>query len=520
MGKMKNTKFSKKRIAVYIAAILGASFTAQLFAEEATNKEEEEAESNVVEIVGIRGSLIRSMDMKRESSGVVDYISAEDMGKFPDTNLAESLQRITGVSVSRSNGEGSQITVRGFGPSFNLITLNGRQMPGTGNSRSYNLENLSSEGISALEVNKTARAENPSGGLGATVNIVTTKPLATPGEKYSVSAKAIHDTSNEVGEDFTPELSAIYSNTFADNSVGVAFSFAHQRRDFSKQTAGIQGWQANVSLPTLDANDVVDARPLDADGNPSGDYFFPRDMNYGIEDIQREKTNAQLTFQYEINNDLVMTLDYTMANAVTALNSIGWGMWFDYGGNINAYELDSNGTATYADISGNDGSFTASRGTTEVDDQSIGLNFSWQASDSLSFNVDCHDSESKNDNGKDRGLGSFGSLVLGSDQLTTKIYDYRNGDIPLSEIFWNNGTTEIAPSEIDSHFSQFVHSPGESNVKQFQLDGIWENFQDSSLVNLSFGVAHTQQTMGGSNAWSGLIGGFLFNPLGGNQCRL
>ena len=169
---MKNTKFTKKPIAICIAAIISAGLTAPIYAAE---EEAEEAEENIVKIVGIRGSLIRSADLKREKSGVVDIISAEDMGKFPDTNLAESLQRITGVSVSRANGEGSQITVRGFGPRFNLITLNGRQMPGTGNSRSYNLENLSSEGVEALEVNKTARAENPSGGLGATVNIVTTK---------------------------------------------------------------------------------------------------------------------------------------------------------------------------------------------------------------------------------------------------------------------------------------------------------------------------------------------------------
>jgi len=510
---MKHSKFSKKRLAVCMTAILATSLNSHLFAEEVTSAEdEEEAEANVVQIIGVRGSLIRSVEMKREASGVVDFISAEDMGKFPDTNLAESLQRITGVSVSRVNGEGSQITVRGFGPDFNLITLNGRQMPGTGNSRSYNLENLSSDGISALEVHKTARAENPSGGLGATVNIVTTKPLASPGEKYSVSAKAIRDTSNVAGEDYTPEITAIYNNTFVDDSIGVAFSFAHQRRDFSKQSASIQGWQANVALPTLDASNVVDARPLDTDGIPTGDYFFPRDMNYGIEDLQRERTNGQLTFQYAPNDDLVVTLDYTMANAVNGSNSIGWGMWFDYGGNINGYELDDNGTAIYADIGGNDGSFSASRGTTEVDEQSIGVNLSWQATETLSFDFDYHDSESKIDNGKDKGLGSFGTLVLGSDQLTTKYYDFRSGDIPLSEILWNNGTNEIAPGEIDSHFSQFIRSPGESNVKQFQLDGAWENFGDSALVNIKFGVAQTEQIMGGSNAWSGLIGGFLFNP--------
>src|SRR5690606_284679 len=85
-----------------------------------------------VVVTGIRASLERAMDIKRESPGVVDAISSEDIGKFPDTNLAESLQRITGVSISRVNGEGSQITVRGFGGDNNMVTLNGRQLPGGG----------------------------------------------------------------------------------------------------------------------------------------------------------------------------------------------------------------------------------------------------------------------------------------------------------------------------------------------------------------------------------------------------
>ena len=84
---------------------------------------------NDIVITGIRASLRQSMDIKKNSHGVVDAISAEEMGKFPDTNLAESLQRITGVSIDRSNGEGSFVTVRGFGPEYNLVLLNGRAMP-------------------------------------------------------------------------------------------------------------------------------------------------------------------------------------------------------------------------------------------------------------------------------------------------------------------------------------------------------------------------------------------------------
>ncbi|WP_286269915.1 TonB-dependent receptor [Thalassotalea hakodatensis] len=508
---MNITNFTKSPIALALTAMLTTTTSPIVFAQDAASKSNE---VEIIEVKGIKGSLTRAMNVKRDMSGVVDAISAEEMGKFPDTNLAESLQRITGVSVSRSNGEGSQITVRGFGPDFNLITLNGRQMPGTGNTRSYSLENLASDGVSALEVYKTARAENPSGGLGATVNIVTRKPLASPGERYSLSAKAIHDSSNEEGSDVTPEFSALYSNTFLDDTLGVAFSFTHHERDFQKQLANIQGWQANVALPTnLDDDKVVDPRAIDDEGNRIGNHFFPRDMNYGIENVERDRTNSHVVVQYMPIDVLIVSLDYTRTEATTGTNSIGWGLWNDYGGNINAYEIDDNGTVVYADISGNDGSYTASRGTTDVEEESIGVNFDWQITDTLNLVLDYHDSSSDIDNGGDEGLGSFGSLVLGSDQLTTKTYDYRNGDIPLAQIYWNNGTTELAPGEIDSHFSQFIHAPGKSEIEQVQLHGTWENdVFDIPLVQVKFGGAYTDQTMGGSNAWSGLIGGFLFNP--------
>ena len=522
---MKHSKFTKNTIAACVSAVIYSGLSGAIFAQEAEEESVENDSEKVLEVVGIRGSLTRSSDMKRNAVGVMDVISAEDIGKFPDTNLAESLQRITGVAISRTNGEGSQLTVRGWGPQFNLITLNGRQMPGTGNSRSYSFENLSSDGVSALEVHKTARADNPSGGMGATVNIVTTKPLDVPGLRYSASLKAINDSSNVLGDDVTPELSAVFSNTFKNETFGVSFSFNHHRRDFQQQYANIQGWQANVALPSnIDPANVIDPRPVDENGDPIANYtsedgplavhFFPRDMNYGFTDFQRERTNANITLQYAPKDDLIVTLDFTGTKAVTGENSLGWGMWNDYGGNINAYELDANGTAIYADISGNDGSFTASRGTTEVNERSFGLNFSWQAAENLTLSFDYHDSRNETDNGADEGLGSYGSLVLGSDQLDTKVYDFRSGEIPHAQIFWSNGSTMLAASEMDSHFSQFIHSPGESTVKQFQFDGTWENLNtfDVPLVKVDFGFSSTKQTAGGSNAWSGLIGGFLFNP--------
>ena len=113
------TKFKKQLLAGSIAMVVAASASSQDEVLEAPDDSIEE-----VVVTGIRASLQRSMDIKRDAKGIVDGISAEDIGKFPDTNLAESLQRITGVAIERDRGEGSKITVRGFGPDFNIVSFN------------------------------------------------------------------------------------------------------------------------------------------------------------------------------------------------------------------------------------------------------------------------------------------------------------------------------------------------------------------------------------------------------------
>ncbi|WP_300419154.1 TonB-dependent receptor plug domain-containing protein, partial [uncultured Pseudoalteromonas sp.] len=234
---MNHTLFKKKQLAISLSMAMGLS---ALVPHSAVAEEQPDKASDieVIQVSGIRGSLVKSMDIKRQSAGVVDAITSEDIGKFPDTNLAESLQRITGVSIDRSNGEGSKITVRGFGPEFNLVTLNNRQMPTTG-GRSFDFGDIATESVSGVEVYKTARSDIPSGGIGATVNITTAKPLSNPGLHASIGAKAVHDTSNETGDDVTPELSGIYSNTFNDDKFGILISGSVQERDNREQSMAV-----------------------------------------------------------------------------------------------------------------------------------------------------------------------------------------------------------------------------------------------------------------------------------------
>lgn len=507
---------NKKKLVTAISMIIAstATFTQdKVFAQEmmentAVNNDENDNIEEEVIVTGIRASLTKSMDFKRESSGVVDVITSEEMGKFPDTNLAESLQRITGVAISRSNGEGSQITVRGFGPDFNLITLNGRQMPGTGNSRSYQLENLSSEGVSALVVHKTALAEYPSGGVGSIVNIKTTKPLDSPGLKYSVSGKGIYDTSNVKGQDVTPELAAVFSNTFADDTIGVSLSLSHQQRDFQQQSAAIDGWKAfNRNDPDEVRNlgsatgiNAVDNRPVDAEGNPTVNFFLPQNLGYSISDFQRTRNNGQLTLQYSPNENLTTTLDYTTTEATTASESLSFGVWFNFGQDINAYELDEKGTAIKFNESNNDFAHTARKNTTRVVAESIGLNIDWQARDDLHFNIDYHDSSNEQDFGADKGSNANPFVIIGPNNLDSKTYDYTTGDIPQVELFWEDGAKEANPNDFDPLFARFDTGGGISEVKQLQIHGEWTTDTTLPIQLVKFGLARTDQSISGFGA--------------------
>lgn len=231
---MKAKTFYKTRLATSISVLLGASVLAPAVAQEVSDSDVE-----VINVTGIRGSMLKSLDVKRSSTGIVDAINAEDIGKFPDTNLAESLQRISGVAIDRNNGEGSQVTVRGFGPTRNLVTLNGRQLPTTTGERSFDFANLAAESVSGVEVYKTSQAHVPTGGIGATINITTLRPLSNPGMHATISAQALDDTSTQSGS-VTPELSGLYSNTSDDGKFGVAISASYSERESGSQKPALE----------------------------------------------------------------------------------------------------------------------------------------------------------------------------------------------------------------------------------------------------------------------------------------
>jgi len=162
-----------------------------------------------VVVSGIRASLASSLSTKRLQDGVVDAVSAEDAGKFPDTNIAESLQRVTGIQIQRNGGEGRYISVRGLGPEFNNVLVNGRTITSDTGGREFSFDLLSSDLISKVLVYKTSQAFLPEGGIGSTVDIQTARPLSgKAGYSAVVNASDSYDTNSKKN---TPNLSGMWS---------------------------------------------------------------------------------------------------------------------------------------------------------------------------------------------------------------------------------------------------------------------------------------------------------------------
>ena len=284
---------------------------------------------------GLRASLKANMEIKRDSVGVVDAITAEDMGKFPDTNLAESLQRITGVSISRSNGEGSQVTVRGFGPEYNMVTLNGRQLPThNGTNRSFDFADLASEGISAVEVYKTGQANVPTGGIGSSINIKTSRPLENPGFKSSVGVKLVADSSVTIGdEELTPEFSGIFSNTFLNDTLGISLSGVAQNRKGGQASATVGGWNTGPATTSEWTRRISEDGHLNIENLPEGTLLSkPQSMAYSLSNFESDRVNGMLNVQWAPTETITATLDYVYSSMIVESRYNDLASWFN-GGN-------------------------------------------------------------------------------------------------------------------------------------------------------------------------------------------
>ena len=437
--------YNKTKTACAVAAVLSTMVASPLvLAQDAAQQEVE-----TIAVTGIRSSVAKSMDVKRSSAGVVDAISAEDIGDFPDTNLAESLQRITGVSIDRSGGEGQLITVRGFGPQFNTVLVNGRQMASENQSRAFSFDTIASELVSSLDVHKTSTATMQSGGVGSTINVNTARPFALGGFKVAGSVKGVYD---ENSESTTPQLSGLISNTFNDDTFGVLLAVSHQERETRLNQAQIDGWLENVGVPN----------PVTESGEAwDGNVFSPRNYDHKVTFEDRTRTNANLVLQYAPSDDLVITADALYSKFDVESNATSYGHWFtapniqgvaddgslfDANGDRLSPTVDANGTVI--DLYQEVGLATDMHAKTFdrlTDTLSLGLNFDYQYNDNLNLKFDLSHSTAERE--ANNGGGDQLSLIGYANRVRFQVDD---NILPVASMFADaNANIYSGQQEID-----------------------------------------------------------------------
>ena len=429
----RSQKFVLKPVTAAVSAALFMGATQAAVAQSPQDDAVREAVMEEVVVTGIRRSMEDNMNIKRQSVVVVEAVTAEDIGKFPDTNLAESLQRIPGVSIDRQNGEGSKVTVRGFGPGFNLVTLNGRTLPtatvgiigqrdnSTGaQGRSFAFENIASEGVAGLEVYKTGQALLPSGGIGATINIVTRRPLDS-GEVGSVSAKALYDSTSS---SITPEVSGIYNWSNEDSTFGIGLFASYSERESAAAIGQTNDWVVRRADDFFSDTSIVRAGSDPSNYvNPPADgelFAIPQDSRYDYSEIERERLNGQLVVQFNPTDALRMTADYTyVENQQTELRGeqTNWfatpfdQLVFDGEGPVSqALFMQENNNGT------KDIGYEQTHRATKESIESLGFNLEWDTFDNQTLKFDAHSStgEALPDNplGHTATFVTFGAPVI------------------------------------------------------------------------------------------------------------
>lgn len=282
----------------------------------ATSESEDVDTLGTVTVTGYRASLEKALDIKRGEAGVVDAIVAEDIGKFPDLNLAESLQRIPGVVITRDAGEGRNISVRGLDSNFTRVRVNGMealttvgstdQNGGSNRGRGFDFNVFASDLFSQLIVRKTASADVEEGSLGATVDLRTARPFDYDGFTFAASGQASY---NDMASETDPRLAALIANTWADGKFGALLSVAYSERQTLEEGSGSGRWAGGNSNGSFNG-----CLPTPAATNPfpaacSASVFHPRFPRYTLMEHDQKRTGVTASLQFKPTDRTQFSLD-------------------------------------------------------------------------------------------------------------------------------------------------------------------------------------------------------------------
>jgi len=323
---------SPLRVAVQaILGVVSCSAASGAFAQ-ASSPTPESLEEVVV--TGYRQSLSVALDSKRASTESIDAIVAEDIADFPDLNLAESIQRVPGVSIARDGGEGRQVSVRGLGPQFTRVRINGMEAMsanggtdaagGTNRDRSFDFNTFASELFNAVTIRKSSAAEVEEGSLGATVDLRSARPFDYDGFTVVTSVQGSY---NDIDDDVNPRGALLISNTWADGKFGALLSAAYTKRQLLDEGASTVRWQDSRNTDgSRSAGAEFSTTPPTTAGAPTlaqlNAAFRPRIPRYDIYQHEQERTGITGSLQWQVADSTLLTLDALFARFDAERNEI------------------------------------------------------------------------------------------------------------------------------------------------------------------------------------------------------
>lgn len=444
---------------------------------------------STIAVTGQLSAIRRAQSIKRDSVNVVDSVSAEEAGKFPDPNVADALQRVPGVSVNRSGGESSQIAVRGFGPDFVAVTINNREMATASGSRAFNFDVLPSEIISVAQVNKTSSADIPEVDIGGVVNIQTARPLDFHGLHGAWSGAGVN--SNLTGSwkgQTTPKASGVIGWTNADDTFGWMASAMYYKRKDTQLNTQANSWYVGQDISQL------------SPGPGTAGYTnvaIPETLASNVIDETRTRKGFSGAIDWKPVDQLTIRADtlYSSYKVDPLIHEFG-----QYGntGDILSLTTDDNNTVTSFTRGGtgpgvmaND--YVMSYTPSYEKSYQNGLNFSYDIDNSTNLSLDISNSKAWN---KQSPNGYF--LVIGAKNF---------GVDPV----WTNGGTSEPPSysgilsstDPNALLAHCCNAGSGNNVTdridQYQLT-LSKSFTEGALSQLEFGTEY-EDKQNKSDSW-------------------
>lgn len=450
-----------------LAVALPAVASAQVASASDTGGQDATVVDEIV-VTGIRASQQQSIDIKRNAVGVVDSIASEDLGKLPDQNVAESLQRVPGVTIDRNRGEGRFVTVRGFGPKFNAVTVNGRTLATDNNGREFSFDVLPSEIIAGADVYKSPQADINGASIGATINVRTLRPLDQR-EPFAAAA-SVGSTWAELADSYSSDASGVLSWRNDDRTLGFALAASYIDQDTRNDEFTIgAGHVFRSSGDSYYSRGGVQGARIGPDVAPFDKVSMPSNLSPFFFERSKQMLGLNASGQYRPQDNLTLTLDAMYVKADITERQTG--LAFDFAGGDLVEQVVQGNEAVYQRYVGGFVDQIMQYDTRNVETRQLGFNADWQVTDDLklSFDVSTSTAERKSDQAP-----SFTTIR----RKGVDLWWDRRGGSPIYEYGFgypgSNADAAVDPNGLTAHY-YIWNSPGRTKdtIDEYRIDGEW-----------------------------------------------